>query len=40
MNTQQRGIEHDIKEAEKTLGACEPVSCVTNDLGECHKPLR
>lgn len=40
MSTQQRGIENYIKEAEKTLGACVPVSCVTNDLGKCHKPLR
>lgn len=35
----QRGIENYIREAEKTLGACAPVSCVINDLGECCKPL-
>lgn len=35
----QRGIENYIREAEKTLGACMPVSCVINDLGECCKPL-
>lgn len=28
----QRGIENDIREAEETLGACAPVSCVINDL--------
>lgn len=40
MSAQQRDVENDIEEAEKTLGACVPVSSVTNDLGECHKPLR
>jgi len=39
MITQQRGIENDIKDAENTLGAFVPVSCVTNDLGECCKPF-
>lgn len=39
MSTQQRGIENYIKEAEKTFEACVPVACVTNDLGECRKPL-
>lgn len=39
MSTQKRGIENDIKEAEKTLGACVPVSYVTNYLEECCKFL-